>query len=280
MSRPRRSAAPSCRPSGSAASSASRGRSRSPTGSCASTGRCSATSGRSRDRSRSSASMYVVFTEIANVGDERAELRGLHPVRRSCCSGSSPRRRAPACTSLVARENLLRKMRFPRIVDPAVGGRSARLFNLGMTLVAVFIFALANGVWPTWSWLELIPLDRAARAAGDRRRDAAERAVRPLPRRAADLGGRHPDAVLRLAGALRGDDGAGGVSSAAYLANPIAADPHPGAPRGRRPDRPVAGHRDRRSGADPDPAGRSSRVAFGSGLCVFMREAPRIVEEL
>jgi len=29
------------------------------------------------------------------------------------------------------------------------------LLNLGMTLCAVFIFAIGNGVYPDWSWLEL-----------------------------------------------------------------------------------------------------------------------------
>jgi len=32
------------------------------------------------------------------------------------------------------------------------------LFDLAMTLFAVFIFLIILGVYPTWSWLELIPL--------------------------------------------------------------------------------------------------------------------------
>jgi ABC-2 type transport system permease protein len=59
--------------------------------------------------------------------------------------------------SLVDRQNLLRKMPFPRLVIPlavTLGG----LFDLGMTMVAVFIFMAISGVYPTWSWLELIPL--------------------------------------------------------------------------------------------------------------------------
>mgnify|MGYP002138250031 FL=1 len=53
--------------------------------------------------------------------------------------------------ALPMRENLLRKMQFPPIVIPlsiAVTG----LLNLGMTLIAVVIFALFNGVYPEWSW--------------------------------------------------------------------------------------------------------------------------------
>jgi ABC-2 type transport system permease protein len=56
--------------------------------------------------------------------------------------------------SLVGRENLLRKVRFPRLVVP-LSVALFSLFNLGMNLLVVFIFILASGVTPTWSWLEL-----------------------------------------------------------------------------------------------------------------------------
>jgi ABC-2 type transport system permease protein len=60
-------------------------------------------------------------------------------------------------TCLVDRQNLLRKIRFPRLVIPlAVTLQS--MFDLGMTLLAVFIFLTISGVYPEWSWLELIPL--------------------------------------------------------------------------------------------------------------------------
>jgi ABC-2 type transport system permease protein len=56
--------------------------------------------------------------------------------------------------SLVAREGLLRKMRFPRLVIPVSVSLTA-LFNLGTNFVVVLIFALASGVTPRLSWLEL-----------------------------------------------------------------------------------------------------------------------------
>ena len=59
--------------------------------------------------------------------------------------------------SLVARENLLRKMRFPRLVIPMAVTLGA-LFELGLTMTAVAIFLLLSGVYPTWSWLELVPI--------------------------------------------------------------------------------------------------------------------------
>jgi ABC-2 type transport system permease protein len=59
-----------------------------------------------------------------------------------------------AVQSLVARENLLRKIRFPRMVIPLSVSLTA-LFNLGFNLIAVLVFALASGVNPRLSWLEL-----------------------------------------------------------------------------------------------------------------------------
>jgi ABC-2 type transport system permease protein len=55
---------------------------------------------------------------------------------------------------LLAREGLLRKMRFPRLVIPLSVALTA-LFNLGMNFIAVFAFALASGVSPRPTWLEL-----------------------------------------------------------------------------------------------------------------------------
>jgi ABC-2 type transport system permease protein len=57
--------------------------------------------------------------------------------------------------ALTMRENLLRKMYFPPIVVPLAVALTA-LLNLATTFVAVFIFVLANGIAPTWTWLELL----------------------------------------------------------------------------------------------------------------------------
>lgn len=58
---------------------------------------------------------------------------------------------------LLAREGLLRKMRFPRLVIPLSVALTA-LFNLGTNFVAVLAFAFASGVELRWAWLELLPL--------------------------------------------------------------------------------------------------------------------------
>ncbi len=57
-----------------------------------------------------------------------------------------------ATTAVVAREGIVRKTQFPRLVIP-MSIVLTGVFNLGMNLIAVFIFALAFGVEPTWTWL-------------------------------------------------------------------------------------------------------------------------------
>jgi ABC-2 type transport system permease protein len=56
--------------------------------------------------------------------------------------------------SVVDRENLVRKIQFPRLVIPLSVVLLAS-FNLALNLIVVFIFALADGVRPMVSWLEL-----------------------------------------------------------------------------------------------------------------------------
>lgn len=55
---------------------------------------------------------------------------------------------------LVRREDLLRKVRFPRLVIPLSVAVTAA-FNLAISFVVVIGFALASGVTPRVSWLEL-----------------------------------------------------------------------------------------------------------------------------
>jgi len=58
---------------------------------------------------------------------------------------------------LVDRQNLLRKIRFPRLVIP-LSVTLQCMFDLGLTMIAVFIFMAISGVYPAWSWFELVPL--------------------------------------------------------------------------------------------------------------------------
>jgi ABC-2 type transport system permease protein len=59
-----------------------------------------------------------------------------------------------AVRSVVDRENLVRKIQFPRLAIP-ISVVLLALFNLGLNLVVVMIFAVIAGVRPMLSWLEL-----------------------------------------------------------------------------------------------------------------------------
>ncbi|HEY7967391.1 MAG TPA: ABC transporter permease [Solirubrobacteraceae bacterium] len=58
---------------------------------------------------------------------------------------------------MLAREGMLRKMRFPRLVIPLAVTLTA-LFQLTTNLIPIFALALGSGIMPRWSWLEIVPL--------------------------------------------------------------------------------------------------------------------------
>jgi ABC-2 type transport system permease protein len=59
-----------------------------------------------------------------------------------------------AVRSVVDRENLVRKIQFPRLAIP-ISVVLLALFNLCLNVVVVMVFALIEGVTPMLSWLEL-----------------------------------------------------------------------------------------------------------------------------
>ena len=59
--------------------------------------------------------------------------------------------------SMLSREGLLRKMRFPRLVVPLAITLTS-LFQLTTNLSPIFALALIRGINPTWAWFELIPV--------------------------------------------------------------------------------------------------------------------------
>jgi ABC-2 type transport system permease protein len=59
-----------------------------------------------------------------------------------------------AVRSVVDRENLVRKIHFPRLVIP-ISVVLLALFNFSLNMVVVAIFAISTGVHPMLSWLEL-----------------------------------------------------------------------------------------------------------------------------
>ncbi|UGS38615.1 ABC transporter permease [Capillimicrobium parvum] len=100
--------------------------------------------------------LYVLFTQIIDVGNDVpfygvALLLGL--VLYTFFSEST----GTAVTSIVDRENLVRKIEFPRLAVPMSVVLTA-MFNLVLNFGVVVVFLLASGGSVRWSWLELIPL--------------------------------------------------------------------------------------------------------------------------
>src|SRR5262249_51639112 len=59
-----------------------------------------------------------------------------------------------AVGSIVGHESVVRKTQFPRLVIP-ISVVVTSLFNLGLNLIVAFVFILAFGVSPAWTWLLL-----------------------------------------------------------------------------------------------------------------------------
>jgi ABC-2 type transport system permease protein len=97
--------------------------------------------------------IYVVFTEIVGLGDDIPNY-GVYILFALVLFSFFSEVTNQCVGSLVARENLLRKVSFPRLAIP-MSIVLAGLFNLAGTLLAVFVFAIGSSVYPTLSWLEL-----------------------------------------------------------------------------------------------------------------------------
>jgi ABC-2 type transport system permease protein len=100
--------------------------------------------------------LYVVFTKVFKLGQGIPHYP-VYLLTSIVMWNYFVEVTAGCVPSLVAREAMLRKVRFPRLVIPLSVSLTA-LFNLGMNLIAVFVLALTNGVYPKFSWLEVIPI--------------------------------------------------------------------------------------------------------------------------
>jgi ABC-2 type transport system permease protein len=97
--------------------------------------------------------LYVVFSQIVKFGDEIPNYPVLllfNIVVFSFFQDSTQR----AVTAVVDSEAIVRKMHFPRIVIPLSTVLTGAL-NLILSLIAVFVFLVAYGVQPRWTWLAL-----------------------------------------------------------------------------------------------------------------------------
>jgi ABC-2 type transport system permease protein len=97
--------------------------------------------------------LYVVFTKILKFGGDirhYPEVLLMNIVLFNFFAEAT----GMAVTAVVAREAIVRKMHFPRMVIPIATVLTAA-FNLLLNLVAVFVFILVSGISPRPTWLLL-----------------------------------------------------------------------------------------------------------------------------
>jgi ABC-2 type transport system permease protein len=103
--------------------------------------------------------LYVFFTKIAHVGAGAGpsyDYYGAQLLSSIVLFTFFAEATTGAVRSVVAQESLVRKIQFPRMAIPLSVVLLA-CFNLALNLVVVTIFALAAGVRPMLTWLE-VPL--------------------------------------------------------------------------------------------------------------------------
>jgi ABC-2 type transport system permease protein len=100
--------------------------------------------------------IFLFFTEILHVG-KGVPHYGVYLLTGIVMWTFFGEATGNAVPSLVNRESMLRKVRFPRLAVP-IATTLTSLFNLCMNCIPVVIFAVFNGVYPSWSWLEMIPI--------------------------------------------------------------------------------------------------------------------------
>jgi ABC-2 type transport system permease protein len=100
--------------------------------------------------------LLIVFTQAFDLG-ERVTQYPVLLLLNLVLFGFFQEATIQAVTSIVSQESVVRKTQFPRLVIPLAVVLTA-LFTLGVNLVVVFVFVLAAGVAPMWSWLGLLPV--------------------------------------------------------------------------------------------------------------------------
>lgn len=101
--------------------------------------------------------LWVFFTKVGHVNSGTGpgeEFYGAQLLGSIVLFTFFAEATAGAVRSVVDRENLVRKIHFPRMVIP-ISVVLLALFNLGLNLIVVAIFAVSAGVHPMLSWLEL-----------------------------------------------------------------------------------------------------------------------------
>jgi ABC-2 type transport system permease protein len=97
--------------------------------------------------------LYFVFTEFVRLGNDVPHY-SVVLITNIVLFTFFAETTGNAIGSLVDRENVVRKVYFPRLAIPLSIALGA-CFNLALNIVVIFIFIFANGIEPRWTWLEL-----------------------------------------------------------------------------------------------------------------------------
>ena len=100
--------------------------------------------------------LYIVFTYIIPLGKD-VEHFSVYLLTGIVLWNFFTEATMQGASSVVARGDLIRKISIPRYLVVIASSLSA-LINLGLSMIVVFIFALVNGITPSFDWLLIIPI--------------------------------------------------------------------------------------------------------------------------
>ncbi len=95
--------------------------------------------------------LLVVFTRIIKIGGSTPHYEVLL-LFNIVLFGLFQEATGGSVSSVVGQEGIVRKTQFPRLVIPLSVVLTA-LFTLGLNMIVVFVFMIAFGVTPMWTWL-------------------------------------------------------------------------------------------------------------------------------
>jgi len=100
--------------------------------------------------------LLFVFTKVVRIGSDEVPEYPVFLLLGIVLFTFFQEAATSSVTSVVGQEGIVRKTQFPRLVIPLAVVLTA-LFNLCLNLIVVFVFILAWGVEPTWTWLLFPP---------------------------------------------------------------------------------------------------------------------------
>ena len=221
--------------------------------------------------------LYVIFTQVVKFGVEPIAHYPVYLLMALVVFQGFAEATSRSVQMVVTRENLVRKVHFPRLVIP-LSVVLTSCFNLALNLVAVFAFVLISGIEPRleWLWLPVLLVPLVALAAG------VAMLLSALYVRFRDVSPIY-EVVLQVlfygTPIFYSVETVPGSVQTAYMCNPLAAIIEQLRHAIVDPQAPTAAEAIGGAAWLLVPAGIVV-VLFALGFWVFNREAPRVAEEL